>query len=282
VRSGLLWSPCATGPLAIESQVVTIHDCAFVDCVQSFSPAFARWYQCLVPRLARRARRVLTVSEYSRNRICELFRIAPEKVVAAPNGLGSEWQPAPCAEVEATRRSLDLLQPYVLSVGSLEPRKNLRRLLAAWNALGPAKDGVVLVLAGAPGHVFRDAGLGSPPADVRFTGFVRDSDLRALYTGAEAFVFPSLYEGFGLPVLEAMACGAPVICSQTTALPEVAADAALLINPADVEAIAHGLDTVLKDRDLRASLRERGLRRAKHFSWDETARCVWDVLASAL
>jgi glycosyltransferase involved in cell wall biosynthesis len=279
---GVLWSPCATGPLAVASQVVTIHDCAFFDCPDCFTPAFARWYQCLVPRLARRAARILTVSSFSRNRICELFRIAPEKVVVAPNGVSSHWRPAAEAEIAEVRARLGLKQPYVLYVGSIEPRKNLPRLLAAWQRLGAEKDGVELVLVGAQGHVFREAGFEQLPGDVRATGFLPDADLRSLFTGAEAFAFPSLYEGFGLPVLEAMACGAPVVCSQATALSEVAGDAAILVDPLDAESIADGLSRVLADRELRETLRQRGFVRAGQFGWDATAQQVWGVLSTAL
>ncbi len=282
LRRGVLWSPCATGPLAVASQVVTIHDCAVFDCPQYFSSAFATWYQCLVPRLARRAARVLTVSAFSRDRICELFGIAWDKVIVAPNGVSEHWKPAESSEIAAAKERIGVHQPYVLYVGSIEPRKNLKQLLTAWQRLGPAKDGVALVLVGTHGHVFRDPELASLADDVRPTGFLPDNDLRALFTGCEAFVFPSIYEGFGLPVLEAMACGAPVVCSQSTALPEVAGDAAIAVDPLDAESIADGLGRVLADRELRRTLRERGLRRAAEFSWDQTAIQVWNVLTTAI
>jgi glycosyltransferase involved in cell wall biosynthesis len=282
LRRGVLWSPCATGPLTIHSQVVTIHDCAFFDCPEAFSPAFVRWYQYLVPRLARMAKRILTVSAFSRDRICELFHVPEEKVVVAPNGVGGQWQPATAERIAAARERLNLSQPYVMFVGSLEPRKNLRRLLAAWSQLGPIKGGLVLLLVGATGRVFRDADLGEPSPDVRLAGFVPDEDLPPLLSGAEAFVFPSYYEGFGLPVIEAMACGAPIVCSNSTALPGVVVDAAVLIDPMDVESIAAGLTRVLEQSDLRSQLRQRGFSRARQFCWDDTALKVWDVLASAL
>ncbi len=282
LRRGILWSPCATGPLAVASQVVTIHDCAFYDCPEGFSAAFALWYRYLVPRLARRARRILTVSAFSRDRICELFGIAPEKVVVAPNGVSDHWRPATEEDIARARARLILDQPYVLCVGSLEPRKNLRRLVEAWKRIGVEKDGRTLVLVGASGKVFRDSGIGSLPGNVRVAGFVPDDELRALFSGADAFVFPSLYEGFGLPVIEAMACGAPVVCSKAGALPEVVDDAAVLVDPLDIDSIATGLTTVLTSRSLQASLRQRGIARAKQFSWDQTAERVWDVLTSAI
>jgi glycosyltransferase involved in cell wall biosynthesis len=280
VQRGLLWSPCATGPLAIRNQIITIHDCAFCDCAGGFTRSFAAWYRCLVPRLARRALKILTVSAFSRERICELFRVPEEKVAVTHNGVAESFGPlSPDALAQAKER-LNLPGPYVLSAGSLEPRKNLQRLLAAWQQLGSVKNGLTLLLVGAGSHVFKSAGLDSPPSDVRLAGFATDGDLRALLAGAEAFVFPSLYEGFGLPVLEAMACGAPVVCSSTTSLPEVAGDAAVLVDPMDVDSIASGMTQILEDRDLRVSLRQRGLTRAKQFSWDDTANRTWDAFQS--
>jgi glycosyltransferase involved in cell wall biosynthesis len=225
---------------------------------------------------------VLTVSSFSRDRIAERLRIPQKKIVVAPGGVSSHWQPADNSQIADARKRHAGGRPYVLSVGSLEPRKNLRRLLAAWQHLGARKEGVTLLVAGTTGHVFRDAGLDPLPTDVRPIGFVSDDDLRALFSGAEAFVFPSLYEGFGLPVLEAMACGAPVICSRAGSLPEVAGDAALLVDPLNSDAIADGLQKVLANRDLRADLRERGLARAAQFSWDATAEQIWNVLTTAI
>lgn len=281
LRRGLLWSPCTTGPLSISSQIVTIHDCAFFDQAHCFSRAFAAWYQFLVPRLARAARQILTDSEFSKQRIVELCRVPAAKVQVVYCGVGAGFRPHSAEEIAAVRRKLGLPQRYLLCVGSLEPRKNLVRLLAAWQRIQPRLDGVSLVLAGAKSHVFREAGLSQPPA-VHLAGYLSDDMLSAVYAGAEAFVFPSLYEGFGLPVLEAMACGTPVVCSATTSLREVAGDAALLVDPFDVESIAEGLTQVLEDGDLRDKLCARGVARAQKFSWDETASHTWDALQSVL
>jgi glycosyltransferase involved in cell wall biosynthesis len=154
-------------------------------------------------------------------------------------------------------------------------------LLSAWGQLGSDKDGLTLVLAGAGGSVYREAKL-EPPADVVLAGYVADEDLPAVYGGAEAFVYPSLYEGFGLPVIEAMACGTPVVCSNTTSLKEVAADAAVGVDPLDEAAIADGLRQLLSDASLRTELRARGLARAKDFHWNRAAEETWNVLSRAV
>jgi glycosyltransferase involved in cell wall biosynthesis len=282
MRRGILWSPCSTGPLAVRNQIVTIHDCAFHDHADCFAPSFAAWLKYLVPRLARRAQRVITVSHYSAERICEVCDIDREKITVVYNGVDAKFVAVEPQRVAAVRKHLNLPAQYVLCVGSLEPRKNLRRLLQAWNRLGPAKDGLKLVLVGALSNVFRKETLPAVGSDVVFAGYIADDDLPAVYAGAEAFVYPSLYEGFGLPVLEAMACGAPVVCSETTSLPEVTGAAAIAVDPLDVAAIASGLLRLLEDSRLRQSLRAAGMSRARSFTWDRAASGTWDVLRAAI
>jgi glycosyltransferase involved in cell wall biosynthesis len=277
----LLWSPSTTGPLGVRRQVVTIHDCAFFDQANCFSRAFAAWYQFLVPRLARAARSIITVSEFSKQRIVELCRVAPEKVAVVYSGVGSQFRPHSADEIAAARRQLGLPDRYILCVGSLEPRKNLRRLLAAWQLVQPKLDGLSLVIAGAKGRVFRDAGLSQSPAGVHLAGYLTDELLPAVYAGAEMFVYPSLYEGFGLPVLEAMTSGLPVITSRGTALAEVAGDAAAAVDPLSIESIAAGMEGMAGDAALRSSLGGRGLARAKQFTWEQAAAQTWQILEAA-
>ena len=281
LRHSLLWSPCTTGPLGVGSQVVTIHDCAFRDRAECFTPRFAAWLQWLVPRLARRVRQVLTVSEYSKDRIADICQVPPEKIHVVYNGVDSRFRPATAEEIAAAREKFALPDNYVLCVGSLEPRKNLPRLLEAWQQVSHQQTHSKLVLVGTTAAIFASAKLEAPPENVIFTGYVPDELLPALYSGAAAFVYPSLYEGFGLTVLEAMACGTPVICSSTTSLPEVAGDAAILIDPNDVAAIGQAIQNLLTDESLRSSLRARGLARAGQFTWDRAAADTWQVLASA-
>ncbi len=277
---GPLWSPGTTGPLAVRRQVVTIHDTAFIDHADCYTRTFAAWYQWLVPRLARRVQRIITVSQFSKQRIVECCRVPEEKVIVIASGVGPQFQPQPAEKIEQGREQLKLPGRYALCVCSLEPRKNLRRLLQSWVSMPDRPGDLHLVLVGAKGSVFHDVGLEKPPPNVQLAGYVGDDLLPALYAGAEFFAFPSLYEGFGLPVLEAMACGTPVLCSNTTSLPEVAGDAALLVDPLQIESIAAGMQQLADDEGLRSQLRERGLVRAKAFCWDESARQTWNVLST--
>lgn len=281
LNKGLLWSPSTTGPLAVKHQVVTIHDTAFVDQPQCFTRAFAAWYQYLVPRLARRVRKIITVSNFSKERIADYCRIPLDKIVAIHSGVDPRFQPVEPSRVEETRQRLGLPAQYVLFVGNLEPRKNLLRLLQAWHTLPHQQLGLSLVLVGTKQHVFRDIGLTEPPQAVHFAGYLDDADLPTVYSGAEMFVFPSIYEGFGFPVLEAMACGVPVVCSNNTSLPEVAGTAAHFIDPYDIESIADGILRVAQDETLRATLREAGLANAKRFTWQSTIDATWRTFEEA-
>lgn len=277
---GLLWSPGTTGPLAVRQQVVTIHDTAFVDQAQCFTRSFATWYQWLVPRLARRVRKIITVSEFSKKRIVECCRVSPDKVQVIYSGVGPQFRPQSADAIGRARDAFRLPERYALCVCSLEPRKNLRRLLQSWTAMKDRPEDLHLVLAGAKGNIYGDIGLAEPPPNVQLVGYVTDEHLPALYSGAEFFAFPSLYEGFGLPVIEAMACGTPVLCSNSTSLPEAAGHAALLVDPLEPDSIAAGLQRLASDAALRKELRSLGLAHAQAFNWDETARQTWNVLTA--
>ncbi|WP_218185331.1 glycosyltransferase family 4 protein [Calditerricola satsumensis] len=278
VGNRLLWSPANTGPLAISRQVVTIHDAATLVHPEWFDPRFALWYRFLLPRLMRRVLRVITVSEFSRQQLVEYGGAREEDIVVIPNGVDRRFKPASEEEIYSLRLRFRLMNPYILVVGSLEPRKNLRRLFMAWEQVQPILQEVDLVVAGSDGKVFRSLGFDHVPANVRLIGYVKDKDLPVLYSGAEVFVYPSLYEGFGLPPLEAMACGTPVITSNISALPEVVGDAALLVDPYCEESIATGILKVMEDRIFRENLRKSGLERSKLFTWDRTAELTWRVL----
>ena len=285
VKGNLLWSPSNIGPLTVARQVLTIHDLASLDHPEWFDRRFATWYRSIIPLLARRARRVITVSEYSKQRLVELTHIPESRVSAIPNGVNGRFRPKSANEIQQVRKKTGIPSTtYLLSLSSLEPRKNLKRLLEAWrlSASGLPND-AWLVIAGTHGkdNIFRTTSLEPIPSRVMFAGFVSDDDLPALYSGAVALVYPSIYEGFGLPALEAMATGTPPIVAKSTSLPEVVGDAGLLIDPLCVEDLAESIIRIVGDYDLRIKLSRRGIARAQEFTWERAAASTLRVLTEA-
>jgi glycosyltransferase involved in cell wall biosynthesis len=232
-----------------------------------------------------RATRVITPSTYTRAEAIELLRLPEERVVAIPEGCSERFSPRD-VDRDELRREFGIDGPYVLSVGTLEPRKNLVTVLRVFRRVSAAVPHAELVLVGGPGwrNDAFEAELGRDGAArrVRVTGFVVDERLVDLYAGAACFLFPSLGEGFGLPPLEAMACGAPVVMSDRPALTELGAGAALQAPPLDVEALAAHVIGVLQDRELAASVRAAGRERARQFTWDATAAATELVYREAL
>lgn len=285
LRGNLLFSPSNTGPLIEERQVVTIHDITPLEHPEWLNPRFAKWYQFLIPRLVHKARRIIAVSNFTKSRICEVTSVQPDKVVVIYNGVDERFRPKSSEEIARTKDTFGISNfRYILTVATIEPRKNLQRLLEAWDAwhVNLPQD-IWLVIAGAKGKdlVFRDAVFNRLPPKVCMIGHVSDEHLPALYSGALAFIYVSLYEGFGLPPLEAMACGTPVLTSNVTSLPEVVGDAAFTVNPYDIDAIAEGIKRLVEDDNLRKELSQKGLARAKLFSWERTAEVTWSVLKEA-
>ena len=279
----LLWSPSNTGPLGVSHQVVTLHDVVPLDHPEWLSRRFALWYRALIPRLARRVKAILAVSEFTKQRIIETCAVDPAKIHVVHHGVDPRFSPQPTDRVAAVRRRLAVPDgPYVLTVGTLEPRKNLRRLLAAWRQVTSTHADAALVIAGGAGvsRIFRQLDVAQPPR-VLLTDRVDDDDLPALYSGADVFAYVSEYEGFGLPPLEAMACGTPVVTANRTAMPEVVGDAAVTVDPFDVDAIAAGLSELMADADRRADLSARGCARSRAFTWESAAAKTWDVLEAA-
>ena len=283
VASGrLLWSPNNTGPLACRRQVVTIHDLIPLEHPEWFSRQFSAWYQYLLPRLARRAAHFIAVSDYTKQRLQELLRVDPNRITVIPNGVDPSFRPASGDAVAQARAALGIASGrYLLCVGSVEPRKNIAGLLKAWRiAQAQLDDDVTLVVAGAAGlsRVFSGVRLGELPPRVQFLGYVPDERLTAIYTGASAFIYPSLYEGFGIPPLEAMACGVPVITSNTTSLPQVTGGAAILVDPLQPGQMADAILELFHNGPLRAELIAKGLSRAGVYDWDDAARQTRSLL----
>lgn len=274
--------PCHRGAL-----VVTIHDLAFLRVPRSFPPWQSRRLRWQVPANARRAARIITVSEYSKRDLGDAYGIPYGKIAVIPHGTDPTLVPVgdPARIAELTRQ-LDITGRYVLSVGRLNARKNLIGLLRAFERVRPRlAEPVQLVLAGPRDYQADrlDRAIAASPcrADVRRVGYVSRERLPALLAGASVFAYPSFFEGFGLPPLEAMVCGVPVICSGVTSLPEVVGDAALTFDPTSVEDMASALHAVLTDGALRARLAARGRERAARFDWPSAAARTVEVYRSA-
>ena len=286
VGKGLLWSPANTGPLRIENQVLTIHDIASIEHPEWFNPAFARWYRWLTPELLKRVRRVITVSRFSQQRLLSLANTEESKITVIYGGVDKRFCPRSAEEDVQVWNELKLPSPhYILSLGALEPRKNLSRLLMAWSScVTRLPNDIWLVIAGsdAPSNVFSSLEMGDIPPRVHFAGFVADASLPALYSAALALVYVSLYEGFGLPVLEAMASGTVPIVANNTSLPEVVGDAGIQVDPYDPEEIAAGIERVVDDSKFRNGLEARAIQQSHHFSWDCAAQHTWKVLNEAM
>jgi glycosyltransferase involved in cell wall biosynthesis len=285
VRSDVFFAPnFVPPPTRTRRLVLTVHDLAFKLYPGTSSMATPRWMSRLNESL-KQASRVIVVSEQTRQDLLDLYPVEAGRVSVVPLGVDTElYRPASQGAVAAVRRRYGIEGPYVLSLTAIEPRKNLPAVIRAYSLLD---DDVrpLLVIAGPAfsqnPEILRPA-LEELSAPVRggvlLTGYVSEEEKAALLSGAEALVYPSLYEGFGLPVIEAMACGTPVLTSNVSALPETAGDAALLVDPRDVEAIADGMRSLLTDREIRRELRVAGMARASRFPWIETARRTSAVL----
>ena len=263
--------------------VVTIYDLSFIMHPELHLPANVAHCLSGTRQAIERADAIIAISEHTRRDLVERLGAPAERIVVTP--LAHDADLARVTDPRrraAVRERYGLPEHFVLFLGALEPRKNLQRLLEAYAALPPPlRRDVHLVVAGMRGWLndsirARVAELGLE-GSVRFAGYIDDQDLAAVYSLATIFAYPSLYEGFGLPVLEAMACGTPVLTSDASSLPEVAGDAAVLVSPTDVDAIASGLRRLLESASLRDELSVRGITRAARFSWDRCARQTLDV-----
>ncbi len=288
VRAGvdLMHSLASTAPLAGPfRRVVTVHDLIYARFPEAHAGIRDKGMRLLVPAAARRSDRVIADSESTREDLLTLIAIPPGRIDVVPLGLGASRRAEPLGEA-ATRKRFELGERDVmLALSAKRPHKNLLALIEAL-ALIPVAERPILVLPGYPtDHEAelraRAAALGLE-ADVRFPAWVSAAELEGLWRLTRAFVFPSLYEGFGLPVLEAMARGVPVACSDASSLPEVAGEAALLFDPRSVEQIAAAMSRLLNDADLRRKLAEQGAARAALFTWKRTAELTLAVYARAL
>lgn len=290
-----LWVEVFTGPLDVfhspdfvlppvkaARTILTVHDLSFLRLPHCSEPHLRAYLSKAVPRSARRAHLILADSENTRQDVIELLDIPPGRVEVLYAGVDERFRPI--GETAEVRTRYRLPERFILSVGTLEPRKNYERLIEAFALLKgrvPSASDVKLVIVGQKGWLYEGIFAAverlNLQGEIIFSGYVADEDLPALYSAAELFVYPSLYEGFGLPPLEAMACGTPVVASSAPCLPEVLGDAALFAPPDEVEAMASAMERALLDEGLRHQLREKGFSRAKAFSWEKSARKLLEV-----
>jgi len=264
--NSMLWSPANTGPLFVRNQALTIHDLSPLEHPEWYKKSFATWYRLFLPLLARRVQIIFTPSEYIKQKVMKRFRV--KNVIVTPNGVDtSSFCP------EAKQHTFDFPRKYIFFVGSIQPRKNLENLMRAWHTLKDDFKDTWLVVAGEAGRVFRGIKFFGDER-IRFLNYVSDQDLPGLYANATLFVLPSFDEGFGLPILEAMACGTPVLVSNGGALPETVGDAGMIFDLAKPNDLSESIHKVLADNQLRSTLREKGLNRIKLFKWQATAEII--------
>jgi glycosyltransferase involved in cell wall biosynthesis len=282
-RAKLLFSPLPEGMLvSMIPQVIAVHDVLPLRFPAEY-PRQQYYFRHLVPAMLRKAAAVVAVSENTKRDLLTFYRLDAGRIQVVAGGYDrNRYRVGLVTEGMRTKYGL---QDYVLYVGNLLPHKNLRQLLNAF-ALISKQFPHALVIAGRkdpryyPALEAETAALGIRK-QVSFLDYVPAEDLPALYAGADVFVLPSLYEGFGLPILEAMACGTPVIASRTSSIPEIAGNAAVLVNPDDVSEMAYGLETVLGDRGMREGMQQKGLAQAAQFGWSETAVAILNILEAA-
>jgi glycosyltransferase involved in cell wall biosynthesis len=275
-------------PVRRARTVLTVHDLSFMRFPECSSAPLLEYLMRAVPRSVARADMILADSESTRQDLIELLRVPEERLRVVYAGVEPRFQPQrDSANVQAVLSRYGIRVPFVLGVGTLQPRKNFVRLIRAYGLLKRGK-GLPhsLVIAGGRGWLYEEIlrtidelGL---QQDVQLVGFVADEDLPALYSAASVFAYPSLYEGFGIPVLEAMGCGTPVVTSNVSSLPEVAGDAAMMVSPDDIEALADVLWRVIDDDSQRRELVQRGFEQAKRFQWRTSAQRLRDAYAELL
>ena len=260
-----------------KPSIITIHDLAFRRFPSFYTFKNRTYMNSMAKFSAKRADKIITYSDSTKKDVIKFLSIDEKKISVIPLGVEDKFKPASEEEIKKIKADLGLPDNYIITLGTLQPRKNLEALIDAFARL--KKDKAIphkLVIVGEKGWnneklLTKLAGL-DIAEDIVLTGFIEDNQLPSLYSGATALVYPSLYEGFGLPVLEAMACGVPVACSNTSSLPEIAGEAALLFDPTDVDQIYSSIQKLLLDEKLRKTLGEAGIKRARQFTWEKTAK----------
>jgi glycosyltransferase involved in cell wall biosynthesis len=269
-------------PLARARALLTVHDLSFLRFPAGAEPGLRAWLEKIVPRSLARADAVLADSRSTQTDLIDVLNVAPELITVVGAGVEARFRPIKAeTELARVRRRYYLPERFILGLGTLEPRKNFPGLIRAFQQVAGADPSLRLVIAGQEGWLFDDIYRVTATSPVRnriqFLGFVDEADLPALYNLAAIFAFPSFYEGFGIPVLEAMACGIPVVCSDNSSLPEVAGSAAQLVPTGDVEALAEALQRCLADESLRQDMIGHGFEQARKFTWTAAASRLLSV-----
>ncbi|WP_026464818.1 glycosyltransferase family 4 protein [Adhaeribacter aquaticus] len=276
-KNAVLLNLCNTAPLFYNRNIVTIHDIAFQINPQWFSPAFVKLYNFLIPRIAKKSLEVITVSNCSKQALVEYTQIPEEKVNVIYNGISKVFTTLNGEGNKAVP------EDFILAVSSIDPRKNFISLVKAFKGLNIK--GLNLVVVGSESKVFSDTNLKEEIQNcpsIIFTGYLPDTELATLYRKAKIFVYPSIYEGFGIPPLEAMASGSPTIVSNTASLPEICGEASLYVNPLDVKEIMMRISQLYFDVALQKTLTEKGLKQIQKYSWEKSAKQVEAVITKYL
>lgn len=272
------------GPLSIKmpfKRIITVHDLSPFLFPNTFSSSNVLFHKIFFSKTLRSVDKIITVSESTKYDLVTYFNVPEDRIKVIFNGVDTKFRSLRENDVNEFLKKYNINFPFILYVGTLEPRKNLPTLIKAYYQLKKKNINHKLVIAGRKGwkyqKIFETIDKLNLKDDIIFTGYVPENDLPALYNAADLFVYPSIYEGFGLPPLEAMACGTPVITSNTSSLPEVVGDAGIMVDPLDINELAHSMHEVLTNSALKIDLRKKGLERAKMFNWEKCGRETLEV-----
>jgi glycosyltransferase involved in cell wall biosynthesis len=276
----VFWSPDGMFPLGSKTPVLaTIHDLNFEHFPQDLPKWVAWYYKKYFPRFAKAAHHIITVSETTKQDIISNYQLPAEKISVIYNGVNTKYKPLTVQEKETVQQQLGFKDPYFLFVGSLHPRKNIHRLLQAFQLFAQSESTYQLVIVGAAMWKDQTFEIESVlPKRIHFKGHIQTESLAAIMAAASAFVYVPYFEGFGMPLAEAMAAQTPIIAGNKSCLPEIAADAALYVDPFDVEAIAKAMEQLKNDVALQTQLVESGKQRVLAFNWDHAAEKVWQEI----
>lgn len=261
-----------TAPLTYKNQLVSIHDLSFIVNPKWFSKSFALFYSFVIPRIAKKSLRVITVSENSKKDIIEKVGIKESKIDVLYCDVPAEFK-------QNNQKSTNIYGEYILAVSSLDPRKNFGRLIEAFNKL--SLPNIKLVIVGSVNNVFSDVNIKKLIQDnqlITFTGYVDQEELPGLYKNAKLFIYPSLYEGFGIPPLEAMICGCPTIVANVASLPEICGEASYYVDPYSIDDISQGMKELTSNESLRQELIVKGYVRVSHFNWESSAKQLVNII----